>query len=143
MLRANIRREIGDELKAIRDPTTSVDQSRQNFPARALTEEELEAITSSNDFLDFVDRSTKVIERALDEEYDVLADYAIGQLADDEDEDGIYDGGRRKGRNRLREVTQYWDNRWSKRRMVTSIDFSPKVGKSHLTSLFHLYPIFP
>ncbi|KAI9886288.1 MAG: hypothetical protein M1823_001897 [Watsoniomyces obsoletus] len=135
VLRANIRREIGDELKAIRDPTGSVvDPSRQNFPARALTEEELEAITSSNDFLDFVDRSTKVIERALDEEYDVLADYAIGQLADDEDEDGVYDGGRRKGRSRLREVKQYWDARWSKRRMVTSIDFSPKFPELLLSA---------
>ena len=80
-------------------------------------------MTSSPDFLEFVDRSTKVIERALDEEYDVLADYTLAQVNDEDDDDGMIT----TSRGRLREVKQFWDTRWSKRRMVTSIEFSPKV----------------
>ena len=134
-LRANIRREIEEELEAVRNPasegqTNAPSQhlgSQQNFPSRALTDEELKAVTSSSEFLDFVDRSTKVIERALDEEYDVLADYAFGGVNGADDEDEVYDGVHRKRKSRLREVSQFWDERWSKRRMITALDFSPKV----------------
>ena len=129
-LRANLRREIEEELKAIKDPT-QIDLSAnavQRFPARALNNEEMKALTSSEDFLDFVDRSSKVIERALDEEYDVLADYAMdGMDGYDEDEDEGYASARgRKGR-RLKEVAQFYDERWCKKRMISDINFSPKV----------------
>ncbi|RAL61541.1 hypothetical protein DID88_009580 [Monilinia fructigena] len=82
-LRENIRREIEEELKATRDLVDgpirpdSQHSPTANFPARILTNEELIAVTSSEDFMDFVERSSKVIERALDQEYDVLADYGL------------------------------------------------------------------
>lgn len=134
-LRANIRREIEEELKALRSPvndgqldlSSSAVNGRQNFPARALTDEELKAVTSSNDFVDFVDRSTKVIERALDTEYDFLVDYAQRSLAGAEEDEDDRNGIGRKGKSRLKEIAQFWDERWSKRRMITSIGYSPKV----------------
>jgi dynein intermediate chain len=117
--RGHIRRDAdADELKALRDPEA---YARRNLQVRALSDDEARAVTTSHEFLDFVDRSTKVIERALDEEYDVLADYAVGHVADDDEE------GAAKGKSGIREVMQFWDERWSKRRMVTSIGFSPKV----------------
>jgi dynein intermediate chain len=117
--RGHIRRDTdADELKALRDPEA---YARRNLQVRALSDDEARAVTSSYEFLDFVDRSTKVIERALDEEYDVLADYGVGHVADDDEE------GAAKGKSGIREVMQFWDERWSKRRMVTSISFSPKV----------------
>lgn len=134
-IRANIRREVEEELKALQetqlngqhDPSSDGTRARQNFPGRPLTERELEAVVSSNDFLDFMERSSKVIERALDEEYDVLADYAMGAVRDDDEEEEVYGGIRRKSKRRIREVAQFWDEKWSKKRMITSLDFSPKA----------------
>ena len=131
-LRENIRREIEAELKALQQSgpdaiaANGTGTQTANFPARTLTNEELNAVTSSNDFLDFVERSSKVIERALDNEYDILADYAFrAEQEVDEDDDGY--GSRGKRGRRVKEVAQFWDERWSKRRMVSDLQFSPKV----------------
>jgi dynein intermediate chain, cytosolic len=130
-LRQNLRREIEEELRSLKDPT-QIDQNEsapQRFPTRALTNEEMDAVVSSEDFLDFVDRSSKVIERALDQEYDVLADYAldgIGEYDDDEEDEGYASSRGRKGR-RLKEIAQFYDERWCKKRMISDINFSPKV----------------
>ena len=126
-----MRKEIEDELKATlqrsSETTAEAEQaSAQKFPARALTDEELNAVTSSDEFLGFVERSTKVIERALQDEYDLLVDYAHGALEPD-DEDERY-GTRGKGR-RVKEVAQYWDERWSKKRMISDLGYSPKVSQ--------------
>lgn len=129
-LREKIRKEIEAELKNTHKlladdfvPGESVATS--NFPARALTDEELNAVTASEDFLDFVERSTKVIERALDQEYDILRDYTLqDDNADDAEDSGGNVAG--KGRRRVKELVQFYDDRYSKKRMVSSIDFSPR-----------------
>jgi len=136
-LRQNIRKEIEEELKTLKQGTSASDsaaETKQNFPVRPLTREEKDAVTSSNDFLDFVERSSKIIERALDEEYDVLADYRAGNRAgldDDDEEVGAFG---RKGR-RVREVMQFYDERWSDRRMISDIAFSPKVRLALLRTM--------
>ena len=129
-LRSKLRKEIEAELKATRDlaaegPTSPMRKS--NFPARGLTDEELNAVTSSEDFLDFVERSSKVIERALDDEYDILTDYTSGRLQAEDDEEDDYGVGRAKKKKGIKEVAQFWNERWSKKRMVSDISFSPKV----------------
>lgn len=129
-LRQNIRKEIEEELRALQqlenEETSALGAEKQNFPARTLTDEEQNAVTKSDEFLEFVDRSTKVIERALDQEYDILADYALrGAVLEDEDEGYVSSSGR-KGR-RIREICQFFDERWSRKRMITDLDFSPKV----------------
>ncbi len=140
-LRDKLRKEIEEELRASKepardDPNTSASQAaaiQQKYPARTLNDEELKAVTSSHDFLDFVEKSSKVIERALDQDYDVLADYALGGIGGyDEEDDGYGGSGGKKGR-RIKEVAQFWDERWSKRRMISDINFSPKVShqRSH------------
>ena len=115
--------------------TDSHRAQKENFPSRALTAEELDAVISSNDFLDFVDRSSKVIERALDEEYDVLADYRYGTIGEDDSDDGDAMRGRssRKGR-RMKEVMQFYDEKWSNRRIISDISFSPKFPELILTA---------
>lgn len=129
-LRQKLRQEIEEELKAIKDPVQEVATAtaQHNFPVRALTNEELNAVTSSNEFLDFVERSSKVIERALDQEYDVLADYALNGLegVEDDEEEGYGSSRGKKGR-RIREVTQFYDERWNKKRMISDLSFSPKA----------------
>lgn len=120
-IRQRLRQEIEEEIRALQlDEKNESDKAR--FPARALEADELQAVTGSNEFLDFVERSSKVIERALDEEYDVLADYAL-QSKDAEDDDE-YVG--RKGR-RIKEVMQFdLTEAMGRKRMVSDIDFSPK-----------------
>lgn len=128
-LRQNIRKEIEDELKALQDGQNNgaAATTEPKFLARQLTDEELNAVTSSDDFFDFVERSSKVIERALEEEYDLLTDYAMAGLEDvDEDEDGFGTSKGKKGR-RIREITQFYDERWSKKRMISDLNFSQKV----------------
>ena len=128
-LRQNLRREIEEELKAARKPLADISNGEAKYPARPLTNEELTAVTASDDFLDFVERSSKVIERALDQDYDVLADYALNGAAEiDSDEDDPH--GRVKGKKgrRIRQVAQFYDERWSKKRMISDIDFSSRVN---------------
>ena len=139
-LRQNLRQEIEEELRAARElvtdgvlPTGSTATS--NFPARALNDEELAALTGSDEFVDFVERSTKVIERALDvsNDYDILRDYSLQahDIEDDDDQTGNTGG---KGRRRVKEVVQFYDERWSKKRMVSSLDFSPTFPELLLAS---------
>ncbi|KAJ5092170.1 hypothetical protein NUU61_007040 [Penicillium alfredii] len=132
-IRQKIRGEIEEELKATnqdgQDPLAT--QSAQlRYPLRTLEEDELKAVTSSDDFLDFVERSSKVIERALDEDYDVLADYELGGIDGDLEEDEET-GKKKRG---IREVCQFWDERWSKKRMITDLSFSPKFPELVLAS---------
>lgn len=125
-IRQRIRKEVEEELQiAEQDQKDAANANEQlRYPLRTLDDDELKAVTSSDDFLDFVERSAKVIERALDEEYDVLADYEFGGI-DGELEEDEETGKKRRG---IREVCQFYDERESKKRQVTDISFSPKVG---------------
>ncbi|KAK4696352.1 dynein cytoplasmic 1 intermediate chain, partial [Lecanoromycetidae sp. Uapishka_2] len=128
-LRQNLRQEIEEELKSVKglslDGTISSGTSK--YPARNLTEEEANAVTASEEFLDFVERSSKVIEKALDQDYDVLADYALdGADGIDEDEDEGYGSSTGTKGRRIKQIAQFYDERWSKKRMISDMHFSPK-----------------
>lgn len=133
-LRQNLRKEIEEELKAVRDlsidgplPPGAQPTATANFPARVLTADEYQAVTSSEDFREFVERSTTVIERALDQEYDILANYTLSGANGVEDDDDEYSNARgSKSRRRVKEVAQFYDERWSKKRMISAINWSPK-----------------
>ena len=43
-----------------------------------MTEEERTSVFTAPDFLDFVEQSTKIIQRALNDNYDYTRDYTIG-----------------------------------------------------------------
>ncbi|KAL3465369.1 WD40-repeat-containing domain protein [Aspergillus heterothallicus] len=123
-IRKKLRKEIEEELHATEQKTQNDTGAGAalRYPMRTLDDDELKAVTSSDDFLDFVERSAKVIERALDEEYDVLADYELGGVDAELEEDDEH-GKKKRG---IKEVCQFWDERWSKKRMITDISFSPK-----------------
>lgn len=135
-LRQKIREELEEEMQAVKKLTGEGDAkdataSAANFATRNLTNEELNAIVASDEFVDFFDRSIKVIEKALDQ-YDVLTDYTLqAQDMDDDDDQGNTGG---KGRRKVKEVRQFYDERWSKKRMVSAIDFSPKFPELVLAS---------
>lgn len=134
-LRENLKKEVEEELKAAHNATVNGDapSTAPRFPARALTDEELNAVTSSEEFLEFVERSSKVIEKALDQDYDVLADYALAGVEADEDEDEGYASGRGKKDRAIKQVAQFYDERWCKKRMISDLGFSSKVYPLPLT----------
>lgn len=131
-LRQKLRLEIEEELKAVKDPSLDgpILTGPSNFPARGLTDEEVNAVTASEEFLEFVERSSKVIERALDQDYDVLADYALDEAEVESDEDEGYGSSRGKKGRRVRQTAQFYDERWSRKRMISDLNFSPKVKLS-------------
>ncbi|KAK5084274.1 hypothetical protein LTR05_005350 [Lithohypha guttulata] len=128
-IRTNLRKEIEEELRATQNgPANIAPSATVRFPLRQLNANELNAVTSSNDFQAFVERSSKVIERALDEEYDLLADYTRAAAVDTEEDYA------NKSSQSLREVLQLYSANHSKRRVVTDLHFSPHFPELLLTS---------
>ncbi|PGH09612.1 hypothetical protein AJ79_05668 [Helicocarpus griseus UAMH5409] len=135
-IRERLRKEIEEEIRAAKELAGdgAVHQSTDlRFPLRTLTSDEHNAVTSSDDFLDFVEKSSKVIERALDEEYDVLTDYALGGIGADDDAENDEYGGSKKRRG-IEQLVQFYDERWSKKRTISDINFSPKFPELVLAS---------
>uniref|UniRef100_A0A7N8XVP4 Dynein cytoplasmic 1 intermediate chain 2 n=1 Tax=Mastacembelus armatus TaxID=205130 RepID=A0A7N8XVP4_9TELE len=94
------------------------DKSSEEGTPLALTEEEKLQILHSEDFVNFFDHSTRIIERALSEHVDLFFDYSGRDL---EDKEGEIQAGAKLSLNR-----QFMDERWSKHRVVTSLDWSPQ-----------------
>jgi len=82
---------------------------------RELTDVERQQILLSEDFQKFFDKSTRVMERALADNKDILADM-LGEGEDDEL--GLNEG------ERLKLNRQFFDERWTKHRTVTCMDWS-------------------
>ncbi|XP_051527006.1 cytoplasmic dynein 1 intermediate chain 1-like isoform X5 [Myxocyprinus asiaticus] len=85
---------------------------------RELTEEEKQQVLHSEEFLIFFDRSIRVMERALAEDSNIFFDYSGQDL---EDKEGDLQGGSSLSLNRL-----FYDERWSKHRVITCLDWSPQ-----------------
>uniref|UniRef100_A0AAR2IUB8 Dynein cytoplasmic 1 intermediate chain 1 n=1 Tax=Pygocentrus nattereri TaxID=42514 RepID=A0AAR2IUB8_PYGNA len=88
---------------------------------KELTEEEKQQIIHSEDFLIFFDRSIRVMERALAEDSDIFFDYSGRDM---EDREGDTQAGLNMSFNR-----QFYDEQWSKHRVVTCLDWSPQYSE--------------
>ncbi|KAL9111322.1 MAG: hypothetical protein Q9227_004199 [Pyrenula ochraceoflavens] len=135
-LRLNIRKEIEEELKATEDlavdgPLPPLGAPR--YPLRQLNTDELRAVTASDEFLSFIERSSKVIERALDEEYDVLADYTLSALNAEDEDDSVYARNSKKSYS-LKQTLQLFDDRHSRKRAITDLQFSSHFPELLLSS---------
>uniref|UniRef100_A0A672SC83 Zinc finger and AT-hook domain containing n=1 Tax=Sinocyclocheilus grahami TaxID=75366 RepID=A0A672SC83_SINGR len=93
-------------------------QEAEEVNPRELTNEEKEHITHSEDFLFFFDRSIRVMERVLAEDTDIFFDYSGRDM---EDKEGDMQAGSNLSFNR-----HFYDEHWSKHRVVTSLDWSPQ-----------------
>ncbi|XP_073788024.1 cytoplasmic dynein 1 intermediate chain 1 isoform X1 [Danio rerio] len=85
---------------------------------RELTEEEKQQVLHSEEFLIFFDRSIRVMERALAEDSNIFFDYSGRDL---EDKEGDMQGGSSLSLSRL-----FYDEHWSKHRVITCLDWSPQ-----------------
>ncbi|KAM4630502.1 dynein cytoplasmic 1 intermediate chain 1a [Polymixia lowei] len=89
------------------------------FPVlRELTEEEKQQMLHSSEFQSFFDCSIRVMERALAEDSDIFFDYSGRDL---EDKEGDLAGGSSLSFSRL-----FYDEHWSKHRVITCLDWSPQ-----------------
>ena len=82
-----------------------------------LTEEERAIILTAPEFADFVESSTKIIQRALNDNYDYIRDYTLGAESGVDDSEG----------KRVKKVCAFFDERYGKNRSITAVDWSPKV----------------
>ncbi|KAJ3054967.1 hypothetical protein HK097_000192 [Rhizophlyctis rosea] len=110
----------GDDGK---DETGSVD-SELNVPPVELSDTERKSILTSDRFRDFFDHSSKLMERALNDSYDFMTDYTIGdtQTAD------LGAG------TDVKTVCTFFDDRLVRNRCVTDMDWSPKYPELLLAS---------
>jgi len=84
-------------------------------PVPELTEDEKTAIMKTDDFAKFLDRTTRVVERAMSENVDIFLDYTG---TEENEEGGLSEG------EKLKLSRQFFDERWSKYRTVTCMDWS-------------------
>lgn len=116
-IRSRILKEI--EMQKEIDRLEAEQRTREAERKRdeALTSTDLAGIFASNEFQTFLDTSSKFVERALNDDYDYLRDYTIGD-GDDASADA-------KGK-RVKLTCAFYDERWCRNRSVTSLDWSPK-----------------
>ncbi|KAK5883802.1 hypothetical protein CesoFtcFv8_020092 [Champsocephalus esox] len=99
------------------------DDNRENkegsFPVlRELTEEERQQTLHSSDFQSFFDCSIRVMERALAEDGNIFFDYSGLDL---EEKEGDLGSGSSLSFSRV-----FYDEHWSKHRVITCLDWSPQ-----------------
>ncbi|KAM8727818.1 dynein, cytoplasmic 1, intermediate chain 2a-like isoform 1-T1 [Acanthopagrus schlegelii] len=93
------------------------EQQEEDGP-KELTEEEKLQVLHSEEFLSFFERGSRIVERALAEQVDVCFDYSGRDL---EDKEGDLQAGAK-----LVLYRQFADDRWTKNRVVTCLDWSPQ-----------------
>ncbi|XP_033984798.1 cytoplasmic dynein 1 intermediate chain 2-like isoform X2 [Trematomus bernacchii] len=111
---------------AVETQTEKPDQKEEEEAPHELTEEEKLQILHSEDFANFFDQSTRIIERALSEHVDLFFDYSGRDL---EEKEGEIQAGTKLSLNR-----QFMDERWSKHRVVTCLDWSLQYPELLLAS---------
>ncbi|XP_058520613.1 cytoplasmic dynein 1 intermediate chain 2 isoform X7 [Ochotona princeps] len=92
------------------------EENESKVPPHELTEEEKQQILHSEEFLSFFDHSARIVERALSEQINIFFDYSGRDL---EDKEGEIQAGAKLSLNR-----QFFDERWSKHRVVSCLDWS-------------------
>lgn len=91
---------------------------------RELTEEERASILAAPEFLDFVEQSSKIVQRALNDGYDYIRDYTISGEAGADDSEG----------KRVKRVCEFYHERYGRNRSITDVDWSPKYPELSVAS---------
>jgi dynein intermediate chain len=73
---AKLDREIEEEIRG--QPTSTSDQRATDVASLEFTEEERANVFIAPEFLSFVEQSSKIVQRALNDNYDYTRDYTIG-----------------------------------------------------------------
>ncbi|XP_073969727.1 cytoplasmic dynein 1 intermediate chain short wing isoform X8 [Rhodnius prolixus] len=116
------------KVKEVEPAITNVETEpkKEVKPIRELSEDEKMTVILSEDFQRFIDRSGRIMERALSESVDIYTDYT-GALDDDDLNDD-------KSMSQLSASRIFSEERWSRGRCVTSIDWCPSYPELLLAS---------
>ncbi|KAK4513545.1 uncharacterized protein ATC70_005547 [Mucor velutinosus] len=134
-----IRKQIMEEFEArekikmaqLEEEIKRAEQEKQE-DIRELTEEESKIIQKSQEFAEFVDVSTKLVERALNEKYDFMKDYTLGIDVENDENSGKH----------VKFVCEFWDEKWCKNRSVTDVNWSLKYPELVVSS-YNKNPLAP
>jgi len=77
-IRARILKEIEMQKEIERLEAEERAKEEERLRNEGLSQSDLSSIYASNDFQNFLDNSSKILERALNDNYDYLRDYTIG-----------------------------------------------------------------
>ncbi|XP_029478854.1 dynein, cytoplasmic 1, intermediate chain 2a-like isoform X1 [Oncorhynchus nerka] len=94
------------------------EEKQEEVPPKELTEEEKMHLLNTEEFMAFFDRGSRIVERVLSERVDVCFDYSGRDL---EDKEGEMQAGAKMSLSRV-----FSNERWSKNRVVTCLDWSPQ-----------------
>ncbi|KAK9461879.1 WD40-repeat-containing domain protein [Lipomyces oligophaga] len=110
-----LRMQIQAELESkMASQTQDKDNSIPERNMKVLSEKELDSVVKSKEFYSFLKNSTKVVERALDDDYDILVDYTKG----------ISHSFSTENEWKIQQSGQFYSDKWSKGRSITSLDWS-------------------
>ncbi|KAG0151821.1 hypothetical protein CROQUDRAFT_650875 [Cronartium quercuum f. sp. fusiforme G11] len=112
--------------KEIKEEARRLEKELEEDRLRGLDPNSLASLYSAVEFNDFLESSSKIIQRALSDGYDYLKDYSINFG----DEDGADD---REGK-RVKQTCVFYDERLLKNRSVTDLDWSSKNPELSLAS---------
>ncbi|KAL5010426.1 hypothetical protein ScPMuIL_012731 [Solemya velum] len=101
-------------------------QKEEKAVVRELSEEESKQIINTDEFQTFFTKTTRIMERALGENCDILLDYS-GRDSEGADDDQL--AGERLKLNR-----EFFDEKWSRHRTITSLDWSTQYPELLLSS---------
>ncbi|XP_044761816.1 cytoplasmic dynein 1 intermediate chain isoform X20 [Coccinella septempunctata] len=108
------------QVKEVQPAITAVEQEQAKQEVkevRELSEEEKQMIILSEEFQHFIDKAGRVMERALCESIDIYTDYSGGLGEDGLDE---------KSHQCISLNRTFFDERWTKNRVVTALDWCPQ-----------------
>ncbi|ESK97735.1 dynein intermediate chain [Moniliophthora roreri MCA 2997] len=89
---------------------------------RDIPPEELAGILSAPELFEFVDSTTKMFYKALND-YDFTRDYRVGAESGADESEG-----------RIKRVCAFWDERYGKNRSITDVDWSPQYPELSVAS---------
>ncbi|KAJ1916302.1 hypothetical protein H4219_003871 [Mycoemilia scoparia] len=136
--------EVEKRIQAIREEDERIRKQQQEEEARLeaeikakeaeiklLSEEEQKSIVNSGHFGEFFEKSAKIVERALDEDYDFMVDYSLSLSKDGDD--ASQEGGL-GAREKIKLNRTFYSEKFNKGRSVTDICWSPKFSELVATS---------
>lgn len=92
------------------------DESKEEVPVIELSDEQKKQILNSQEFGKFFDKATRLMERVLGDAADFTIDYSGAEAEDlDRDKEAI---------GKLKFSREFYDERWSRHRTVTCLDWS-------------------
>ncbi|KAK7062570.1 hypothetical protein VNI00_000058 [Paramarasmius palmivorus] len=89
---------------------------------REIPPEELAGILSAPELFEFVDSTTKMFYKALND-YDFTRDYRVGTETGADESEG-----------KIKRVCAFWDERYGKNRSITDVDWSPQYPELSVAS---------